>query len=130
MVALLVAGGVFLIGAGLVLGGAQALMKLPAKLMQRRIQARMDDVARHLEPEQAETFNIVKSQVQGAMPAIDRFPEQFVEQLQLRGRKYLGSARGRICLQQTQIAADLAEPEQPQQHLHSDRASVLFATIR
>jgi tight adherence protein B len=72
MAPLLIAAGVFLLGAAIVLGVCHWLGKLPAMLVQRRVQGRMDDVARHLEPEQTETFNIVKRQVEGALPALDR----------------------------------------------------------
>ncbi len=71
MVPLIIACGVFLFGAGLVLASYFGLMKVPGLMVQRRIQARMDDVTRHLEPE-GPGFNIVKQQMEGALPAIDR----------------------------------------------------------
>ena len=72
MVPLIIACGVFLFGAGLVVAAYFGLMKVPGFLVQRRIDARMEDVTRHLEPDQGEVFNIVKQQVDGTLPAIDR----------------------------------------------------------
>ncbi len=71
MAPLLIALGVFVFAAGLVMALYVGVMKVPTILVQRRVQARMDDVARHLEPE-GQTFDLVKRQMQGALPGVDR----------------------------------------------------------
>jgi tight adherence protein B len=73
MAPLLLAFGLFVVGVALVLGGYVAITRLPQYLVERRVQQRMDDVARHLEPQQAEAFNLVKEQVEGVLPGLDRF---------------------------------------------------------
>ena len=50
-----------------------------------------------------------------AMPAVDDFFEQFIEQIEL-GRGFALVVRQRS--EQTQVAAGLAEPEQTGQYLH------------
>lgn len=72
MAPVVIALGVFVLGAGIVFGLYYAFAQVPGMLVQRRIQSRMDDVARHLEPEQGEAFSLVKQHADGALPAIDR----------------------------------------------------------
>jgi tight adherence protein B len=71
MAPILIAIGVFIFGAGFVLAVSTGIARLPGMLVQRRVQSRMDDVARHLEPEQG-TFSLVKQHVDGALPVVDR----------------------------------------------------------
>jgi tight adherence protein B len=72
MAPLLIAAGVFLFAAALVLAIYYGVTALPGVLVQRRVQARMDDVARHLQPDEGKAFDLVKRQADGAMPVIDR----------------------------------------------------------
>lgn len=72
MAPILIALGVFIFAAGLVVALYYGASSLPAMLVQRRVQARMDDVARHLQPEDGQPFDLVKRQSDGALPAIDR----------------------------------------------------------
>ena len=72
MAPILIALGVFVFAAGLVVGLYYAATKLPALLVQRRVEARMADVAKHLTPEPGLGFDLVKRSKDGAMPAIDR----------------------------------------------------------
>jgi tight adherence protein B len=72
MAPVLMAFGVFVFAAGVVLGLYYAATRLPTMLVQRRVQTRMADVAKHLQPEAGLGFDLVKRQVNGAMPAIDR----------------------------------------------------------
>ncbi len=72
MVPLLIAIGVFILAAGLVVALYYGATKVPTMMVQRRVQARMADVARHLTPEPGLGFDLVKRQNDGAMPAIDR----------------------------------------------------------
>jgi tight adherence protein B len=73
MAPLLMALGLFIVGVAVILGGYFAVTRLPQYLVERRVQQRMADVARHLEPQQAESFNLVKEQVEGVLPGLDRF---------------------------------------------------------
>ncbi len=72
MAPLLIALGVFVLGAGIVVAAAMGAMKLPALMTQRRVQARMDDVIRHTEPAGGAPFEIVKARAEGVLPAVDR----------------------------------------------------------
>jgi len=71
MAPLLIALGVFVFGAGLVVAAYFGVMKVPTMLVQRRIQSRIEDVSQHLEP-QGQAFDLVKRHMDGALPAIDR----------------------------------------------------------
>ena len=75
MAPLLIALGVFIFATGLVVALYFGVMKVPTILVERRVRARMDDVARHLEPE-GQTFDLVKRQMQGALPGVDRVVAQ------------------------------------------------------
>lgn len=73
MTPLLLAAGVFLLGAGLVVGLALVVMKLPTLMARRRIEHRMSDVMnRSLEPVLTDDHSVVKDRVEGALPAVDR----------------------------------------------------------
>ncbi len=72
MAPLLLAFGLFIVGVALVLGAYYAITRLPQYLVERRVQQRMNDVARHLEPQDAEVFNLVKQRVEGVLPGLDR----------------------------------------------------------
>jgi tight adherence protein B len=72
MALLLLALGVFITGTALVVGAYYAYKSFPQYLVERRIQQRMDDVARHFEPEQSDTFKIIKDQAEGVLPALDK----------------------------------------------------------
>ena len=72
MALVLLAFGVFIVGAALVFGAYHLVTRLPQYLTERRIQQRIDDVAHHLEPQQAEAFNLVKQQVAGVLPGLDK----------------------------------------------------------
>jgi tight adherence protein B len=67
----LLALGVFIVGAVLVFGAYLLLAGMPQWLVQRRIQQRMDDVALTFKPEPVEAA-LVKGQVRGMLPALDR----------------------------------------------------------
>lgn len=72
MAPILIACGVFVFAAGLVVALYYAATKVPGLLVQRRVEARMADVAKHLTPEPGLGFDLVKRKKDGAMPAIDR----------------------------------------------------------
>ncbi len=72
MAPILIAFGVFVLAAGLVVGIYYAATQLPTLLVQRRVGARMADVAKHLTPEPGLGFDLVKRRKDGALPAIDR----------------------------------------------------------
>lgn len=72
MAPILIAFGVFVLAAGLVVGIYYAATQLPTLLVQRRVGARMADVAKHLTPEPGLGFDLVKRKKDGALPAIDR----------------------------------------------------------
>lgn len=72
MAPILIAFGVFVLAAGLVVGIYYAATQLPTLLVRRRVGARMADVAKHLTPEPGLGFDLVKRQKDGALPAIDR----------------------------------------------------------
>jgi len=68
----LLALGVFIVGAVLVIGAYSLIAGLPQWLVQRRIQQRIDDVSTVLKPEPTEMASLVKGQVKGVIPALDR----------------------------------------------------------
>lgn len=72
MAPILIAFGVFVLAAGLVVGIYYAATQLPTLLVRRRVGARMADVAKHLTPEPGLGFDLVKRRKDGALPAIDR----------------------------------------------------------
>jgi tight adherence protein B len=73
MAPLLMALGVFMAGAALIFGAYLLLAGMPQWMMQRKIQARIDDVAFAFKPEPADmAATLVKGQVKGALPALDR----------------------------------------------------------
>lgn len=72
MAPILIATGVFVLAAAMVVGLYYATTKVPTLLVERRVNARMADVAKHLTPEPGLGFDLVKRQKNGAMPAIDR----------------------------------------------------------
>jgi len=72
MVPLLIAAGVFVFAAGLVVALYYAASKVPGLMVQRKVEARMADVARHLDPEPGTRFELVKRQKAGPLPVLDR----------------------------------------------------------
>ena len=68
----LLALGVFIVGAVLVVGAYYLIAGLPQWLAQRQIQQRIDDVTMTLTPEPTESASLVKGQVKGVIPALDR----------------------------------------------------------
>jgi tight adherence protein B len=68
----LLAFGVFIVGAVLVVGAYSLIAGLPHWLAQRRIQQRIDDVTMTFTPEPTESASLVKGQVKGLIPALDR----------------------------------------------------------
>jgi tight adherence protein B len=72
MAPLLLALGVFIVGTAVVVGAYYAFTRLPQYLVERRIQQRMADVARHVEPEQTDAYNIIKEQAAGVLPGLDK----------------------------------------------------------
>ena len=72
MALLLLALGVFIVGTAVVVGVYYGFTRLPQYLIERRIEQRMADVARHIEPEQADAFNISKEQAAGVLPGLDK----------------------------------------------------------
>ena len=72
MALLLLALGVFIVGTAVVVGVYYGFTRLPQYLIERRIEQRMADVARHIEPEQADAFNIIKEQAAGVLPGLDK----------------------------------------------------------
>ena len=67
MAPVLISVGVFLLAAGLVVGLYYAATKLPGLLVQRKVEARMADVAKHLTPEPGLGFDLVKRSKDGAI---------------------------------------------------------------
>jgi tight adherence protein B len=77
MAPLLMALGVFLLAAGVVVAVSLGAMKLPERLLQRKIEHRMADAARRADAGSDEPDgSLVKDQVEGALPAIDRLASQ------------------------------------------------------
>ncbi len=72
MVPLLIAAGVFVFAAGVVLALYYGATKVPGLMVQRKVEARMADVARRLEPEPGLGFELVKRQKAGPLPVLDR----------------------------------------------------------
>ena len=72
MAPLLLALGVFIVGATVVIGAFYAFKRLPQYLIERRIDQRMADVAKHIEPKQTDAYNIIKEQAAGVLPGLDR----------------------------------------------------------
>jgi tight adherence protein B len=72
MVPLLIAAGVFVFAAGVVLALYYGATKVPGLMVQRKVEARMADVARRLEPEPGIGFELVKRQKAGPLPVLDR----------------------------------------------------------
>src|ERR671910_1391400 len=63
----------FVVGVGMVLGGFSALEKLPQFLMQRRLDARLQEVAQPQAPtEETAKKLLVKVQHEGPLPVVDR----------------------------------------------------------
>ena len=72
MAPVLLAFGVFVFAAAIVVGLYHAWTRLPQYLIERRVQQRMADVATHAAPEKDKSFNIVKEKTQGVLPGLDR----------------------------------------------------------
>ncbi len=71
MAPLILAFGVFVFGAALVFGAYLLVAGMPQWMVQRRINQRMDDVLLALKPE-VEMASVVKGQISGLLPALDR----------------------------------------------------------
>jgi tight adherence protein B len=72
MVPLLIAAGVFVFAAGVVLALYYGATKVPGLMVQRKVEARIADVARRVEPEPGLGFELVKRQKAGPLPVLDR----------------------------------------------------------
>jgi len=70
----LMALGVFVVGAVLVFGAYLLLAGMPQWMVQRKIQQRMDDVGLAFKPEAVEA-TLVKGQISGVLPALDRLTQ-------------------------------------------------------
>jgi tight adherence protein B len=66
--------GVFVVGAVLVFGAYLLLAGMPQWMVQRKIQQRMDDVGLAFKPEAVEA-TLVKGQIRGVLPALDRLTQ-------------------------------------------------------
>jgi tight adherence protein B len=75
MALLLMAVGVFIVGAVLVFGAYLLLAGMPKWLVQRKIDQRIADVTTPLTQEPTETASLVKGQFSGALPALDKVGE-------------------------------------------------------
>jgi tight adherence protein B len=75
MALLLMAVGVFIVGAVLVFGAYLLLAGMPKWLVQRKIDQRIADVTAPLTQEPTETASLVKGQFSGALPALDKVGE-------------------------------------------------------
>jgi tight adherence protein B len=63
----------FIVGVVLVMGGYEAVTKLPQMLLQRRLESRLQEISQPAEPEQDTAKKLlVKTQKVGPVPAIDR----------------------------------------------------------
>jgi tight adherence protein B len=63
----------FIVGVALVMGGYEAVTKLPQMLLQRRLESRLQEISQPAEPEQDTAKKLlVKTQKVGPVPAIDR----------------------------------------------------------
>ena len=74
MAPVLMALGVFVVGAVLVFGAYLLLAGMPQWMVQRKIQQRMDDVGLAFKPEAVEA-TLVKGQISGVLPALDRLTQ-------------------------------------------------------
>jgi len=74
MAPLVMALGVFIVGAVVVFGAYLLLAGMPQWMVQRKIQRRMDDVGLALKPEAVEA-TLLKGQVKGVLPALDRLTQ-------------------------------------------------------
>jgi hypothetical protein len=63
---------VFVIGAGGVFAAYYAFTKLPGLMMQRKLDARLDEVIRPVEEEQKDAAGLVKSRHDGPLPAFEK----------------------------------------------------------
>jgi tight adherence protein B len=72
MAPVLLAFGVFILVTALIVAVYYAYKRLPQYLIERRVEQRMADVARHVEPEQTDSYKIVKDQVEGVLPGLDK----------------------------------------------------------
>ena len=72
MAPILIAAGVFVFAAGLVVALYYGATTVPGLMMQRKVEARIADITRNLEPEPGLRFEIVKRQKEGPLPALDR----------------------------------------------------------
>jgi tight adherence protein B len=74
MAPLVMALGVFIVGAVVVFGAYLLLAGMPQWMVQRKIQRRIDDVGLALKPEAVEA-TLLKGQVKGVLPALDRLTQ-------------------------------------------------------
>ena len=95
MAPLLLAFGVFVVAAAVVVGVYYAFTRLPQYLIERRIQQRMADVAKHVEPEPTDAFNIVKEQAEGVLPGLRQAGDRHVVRHQHREAARSGRQQGR-----------------------------------
>ncbi len=72
MVPLLIAFGVFIFAAGVVVALYFGASKVPRMLEERRVHARIGEVTRDLQEDHIHSFDLVKRKAHGAMPAVDR----------------------------------------------------------
>ena len=66
----------FFLGAGMVLGSYFGVTKMPGMLLQRKLEARLEEVAMGPEPESAgdgQPTGLLKATEGGPLPSIDRF---------------------------------------------------------
>jgi tight adherence protein B len=62
----------FVIGVGLVLGGARFASEVPAMMMRRKLESRLQEISHGDKPDAEPTKAILKSLNQGPLPALDR----------------------------------------------------------
>jgi tight adherence protein B len=72
MAPLLIAIGVFVLAAGIIVAAYYGLSRLPALMTQRKIESRMADVIRPADVEPTLGFELVKRQKDGPLPLVDR----------------------------------------------------------
>jgi tight adherence protein B len=72
MAPILIAAGVFVLAAGVIVAAYYGLSSLPALMTQRKIESRMADVTRPAEVEPKLGFELVKRQKDGPLPLVDR----------------------------------------------------------
>jgi tight adherence protein B len=72
MAPLLIAIGVFVLAAGIIVAAYHGLSRLPALMTQRKIESRMADVIRPADVEPTLGFELVKRQKDGPLPLVDR----------------------------------------------------------